>query len=109
MELPETEGRLTVLQAAEVSSFFVHASTSWFLKQQTCTTLTAESAQHFFEKEAWQFETIRCPVPKPVQYYPKVYAHLFSGTRRAGDVQEAIESLGVAVSISYLISTGGTF
>ena len=103
LNLPETEESITVAQAAEASLFFVHASASWFLKQQTCTTETAETAQRFFEREAWRLDVIRCPVPKPIPYYPKVYAHLFSGTRRAGDVQEAIEQLGgVAVSIDII-------
>ena len=79
------------------------ASADWFLHGTDISQPVLESALDFFEREAWKFQDIVCHPPREVLYKPRTIAHLFSGDRRPGDLQEHLEALGLkALSIDVI-------
>ena len=79
------------------------ASAEWFIHGSDICQPVLESALEFFEREAWKFQDIVCHPPREVPYKPRTIAHLFSGDRRSGDLQEHLEALGLkALSIDVI-------
>ena len=80
-----------------------HASSEWFLTGTVSRSEDVPKVQAFFEKEADALTAIVRPLPRPLRYRPKVFAHLFSGVRREGDFQSYVEALhSMAISIDVI-------
>ena len=84
---------LQCLQLAESAQFF---SLEWVVDVEG----TWKKADHIdvmqtFDLAASSLERMECPRRYAPRYDPIVFAHLFSGRRRPGDFQEAVEALGL--------------
>ena len=87
-------------------TFLLNASGEWFLHDAVQTPPHHAKAEEFFFHEAQGLQQVCLSVPGTVKYRPCVFAHLFAGTRRAGDVQQHLENLGnlgaTAISIDII-------
>lgn len=83
------------------------ASADWFLSRDPKERLSSDDALRFFAQEAWIFKDVLWSPARPVRYFPRMVAHLFSGERRSGDVQSFLEAAGFsALSIDVVFDLG---
>ena len=84
-------------------AFLFHASGEWFMQGEVAIPSQHTKVEEFFFQEAQSLQEVNLSVPCEPRYAPCVFAHLFSGARRAGDFQQHVERLGaVAVSIDII-------
>ena len=84
-------------------TFLYHASGEWFLPGTVQMPSQHAKVAEFFFQEAQCMQEVNLSIPCTVHYAPRVFAHLFAGARREGDLQQFIESLGaVAISIDII-------
>ena len=106
-------GKRRMEQEEGTSLAFVHAfalfprfaTYEWFVGEAQPVTYVHEQAMAFFRHGSEQMHPLTLPQPERIRYRPRMVAHLFSGARRAADVQEFFEEKGfVAISVDIIFN-----
>ena len=91
MQLLDENTHLDVIAVATL--FVTQCTGTWFLGEQQITT---DDRHHTWERCSQYWLETAFDVPSPtagrIAYHPVIVAHLFSGRRRAGDLQSFLES-----------------
>ena len=93
----------TMTQLCAMRFFQQNFSFEWFLGETEGTKSLPQQSLAFFAAQAQSLQGLSSKVIRPPQYKPRVFAHLFSGHRRIGDIQSHLEQAGVfAISVDII-------
>lgn len=109
-QLVEAE-TLTLSRLRVLMLFQEFASGEWFLGPSNGFSVSKESVDAFFQREAQFLHRIRPSLTRRVAYSPRIFAHLFSGARREADFEYFVEQMNakaVSVDIIYDLHWGNT-
>ena len=94
---------IDLLQLGILQLFQTHFSYEWLTGEHIAQDNLAQKSMDFFEHHAHRMTTLHCHVARVPKYSPRVFAHLFSGHRREGDIQSHLEASGAfALSIDII-------
>lgn len=94
---------LNLMQLRALRLFQQNVSFEWFTGESEGFQCPPQQALSFFARQAQFLNSLQSSVERPPQYKPRVFAHLFSGHRRAGDIQSHLENAGVfAISVDII-------
>ena len=100
--IPST-AMFALTQPCAMRLFQQNFSCAWFTGETEGIKCPPQQAFAFFAVQAQNLQCLPCRIERPPQYRPRVFAHLFSGHRRAGDIQSHLEKAGVfAISVDVI-------
>ena len=102
------------VQESEIGTLDQHKAVASFLQKLSFAWLTGSGVQNelhlpardILQTECGKMTSFDTRIHRAIRYRPAVYAHIFSGRRREGDLESAIEQLGgQAMSIDIIFHT----
>ena len=73
------------------AAFELRASGEWFLQGTQIARIAKIDALAYFEQESLKLTALTLVIPRTPKFAQRIFAHLFSGRRREGDVQQCLE------------------
>lgn len=79
------------------AAFEARASGEWFLQGTQNARLAKTDALTYFAQESMKLTPLCVDVDRPPRFAQRIFAHLSSGRRREGDVQQCLEKKGATM------------